>query len=263
MADDGDRGADDLSSLVERTPEPDLDDDAPGPLTLLNQMRAESPDHSQDRHPEPQPVDPLQRPSARPERPPRVRTVPLPERPPGGTAAPREGAPRAGGGVTPRSGRDAPMPGARPADDRPPDPEADPELAAPPAPRQDVVLAVDIGGTKFAAGLVTVRGELIDRARVEVSRTALPDGHFDSLAGMIDDLTARARTQHRARIRAVGVGSAGPVTTNVEMVSPVNIPAWREFPLRARLHELTRVPVYGDLDAKALALAEGWLGAAQ
>ena len=258
VADDGDRAADDLSSLVERTPAPDLDDDAPGPLTLLNRMRAES----QDQQPDQRPLDPLQRPAEQAERPPRVRTIPLSEPPTGGDAVPREGAARPEG-VTPLSGRDAPVPGDRPADDRSSEPEADPDVAAPPSPRQDVVLAVDIGGTKFAAGLVTVRGELIDRARVEVSRTALPDGHFDSLAGIIDDLTARARTQHRARIRAVGVGSAGPVTTNVEMVSPVNIPAWREFPLRARLQELTRVPVYGDLDAKALALAEGWLGAAQ
>jgi glucokinase len=41
------------------------------------------------------------------------------------------------------------------------------------------------------------------------------------------------------------------------------LPSWREFPLSSRLEELTGLPVFGDLDAKALALAEGWLGAAQ
>ena len=45
----------------------------------------------------------------------------------------------------------------------------------------DVVLAIDIGGTKFAAGLVTARGELIDRARVEVPKDAVPEQHW---AGM-------------------------------------------------------------------------------
>ncbi|RLE22924.1 MAG: hypothetical protein DRJ50_06940, partial [Actinobacteria bacterium] len=34
-------------------------------------------------------------------------------------------------------------------------------------------------------------------------------------------------------------------------------------PLRSRLEELTGLAVFGDLDAKVLALAEGWLGAAQ
>ncbi len=127
----------------------------------------------------------------------------------------------------------------------------------------DVVLAVDIGGTKFAAGLVTARGELIDRARVEVERDVVPETHYRSLAGMIEGLVERARDQHGAKVRAVGVGAAGPVSRGFETVSPVNIPAWRNFPLRARLQDSTRLPVFGDLDAKALALAEGWLGAAQ
>ena len=127
----------------------------------------------------------------------------------------------------------------------------------------DVVLGIDIGGTKFAAGLVTARGELIDRARVEVERDVVPEAHYTSLAGMVDGLVERARDQHGARVRAVGVGAAGPVSRGFETVSPINIPAWRNFPLRARLQDTTRLAVYGDLDAKALALAEGWLGAAQ
>jgi|GEM_PF-44213 len=130
-------------------------------------------------------------------------------------------------------------------------------------PPRDVVLAIDIGGTKFAAGLVTARGELIDRRRVEVEKDVVPDAHFRSLEVMLGELMESAGRQHGARIRAVGVGSAGPVERNLEAVSPVNIGAWRNFPLRARLQEATRLPVFGDLDAKALALAEGWLGAAQ
>ncbi len=127
----------------------------------------------------------------------------------------------------------------------------------------DVVLALDIGGTKFAGGLMTARGELLARARVEVERDVGPESHYTSLAAMIGELLANADEQLRTTVRAVGVGSAGPVTRDVETVSPVNIPAWRDFPMRRRLADLTGLPVYGDLDAKALALAEGWLGAAQ
>jgi glucokinase len=46
-------------------------------------------------------------------------------------------------------------------------------------------------------------------------------------------------------------------------VSPLNIPAWQEFPLLDRLGELTGIPTFVDNDAKALALGEGWVGAAQ
>jgi glucokinase len=45
-------------------------------------------------------------------------------------------------------------------------------------------------------------------------------------------------------------------------VSPLNIEAWRGFPLRARLAALTGLATFVDNDAKALAVGEGWIGAA-
>ena len=92
--------------------------------------------------------------------------------------------------------------------------------------------------------------------------TSAPSRIGRHLPGLVAEMQLQAAEQH-ARIRSVGVGCAGPVTRQLETVSPVNIAGWQEFPLRRRLRELTRLPVYGDLDAKALALAEGWLGAAQ
>jgi len=47
-----------------------------------------------------------------------------------------------------------------------------------------------------------------------------------------------------------------------EEVSPLNIPAWRRFPLRRRLAAACALPTFVDNDAKALALGEGWAGAA-
>ena len=119
---------------------------------------------------------------------------------------------------------------------------ADPEATAPPAaPKRlpPVVLAVDIGGTKFAAGLVTPRGELLDRAVVLVDQNVGPEAHFKALAGIVEQQLGRGRAPRRARRRASGSASAGPITRHCETVSPVNIPAWRDFPLRDRLAELT------------------------
>jgi glucokinase len=45
------------------------------------------------------------------------------------------------------------------------------------------------------------------------------------------------------------------------IVSPLNIPAWRDFPLRARLSAAFDLPCVVDNDAKALALGERWKGA--
>lgn len=131
------------------------------------------------------------------------------------------------------------------------------------SPERDLILAIDIGGTKMAAGLMTLRGDLIDRTQVAVDHSLGEHELFASLAAIADDMLVRAAEHHEMTPIAVGVGCAGPVTANVETVSPLNIHAWRDFPLRARLAEATGLPVFGDLDAKSLALAEGWLGAAQ
>ena len=70
----------------------------------------------------------------------------------------------------------------------------------------------------------------------------------------------RAHDQHNVRVRAIGVACAGPIERNCETVSPASVPSWRRFELRQHLRELTGLPVFGDLDAKATTLAEGWLG---
>ncbi len=132
-----------------------------------------------------------------------------------------------------------------------------------PARTDDVVLAIDIGGSKFACGLVTMRGALLDRSRVEVAADVGPQSHFASLAAIVSEQLERAQIHHGVRVRAIGVGCAGPIERDCATVSPVNIPSWRRFELRQHLHELTGLRVFGDLDAKALALAEGWLGAAR
>ncbi|HTH07816.1 MAG TPA: ROK family protein, partial [Ilumatobacteraceae bacterium] len=100
------------------------------------------------------------------------------------------------------------------------------------APVGDVVVAIDIGGTKMAAGLVTLRGELIDRDRVDVDHDLNAERLFAGLKDLIDGQLARAREHHNMRPVAVGVGSAGPISPNCETVSPLNIHAWRQFPLR-------------------------------
>jgi glucokinase len=127
----------------------------------------------------------------------------------------------------------------------------------------EVLVALDLGGTKFAAGLVTRDGVIVDRARIKVDGDQSPDGLFSDLAGMVSNLLVRARGQHGAQPIAVGLGTAGPLASNAETVSPLNIPCWRDFPLTPRLRDLTGLPTFGDGDAKALALGEGWKGAAR
>ncbi|MEV1167181.1 ROK family protein [Nonomuraea sp. NPDC049784] len=63
-------------------------------------------------------------------------------------------------------------------------------------------------------------------------------------------------------VEGVGVGCGGPMTWPDGEVSPLNIPGWRGFPLRARLAaRFPGMPVRLHNDAVCLAVAEHWKGA--
>lgn len=122
------------------------------------------------------------------------------------------------------------------------------------------VLAVDIGGTKLAAGLVDRSGTLTRRAAVPTPAGTDAEGLFATLAALVDGVREGA-----GPVVAVGVGCGGPMTrtrAGEALVSPLNIPAWRDFPLATRLAGHVGVAAAVDNDAKALALGEGWVGAA-
>jgi glucokinase len=118
------------------------------------------------------------------------------------------------------------------------------------------MLAVDVGGTKLAAAHVDAGGRVLTRAHAPTRAGANAGELFSTLLAVV------AEAGGTAGVDAVGVGCGGPMTAGGEEVSPLNIPGWRGFPLRARLVEALGLPVYVDNDAKALALGEGWCGAA-
>ena len=117
------------------------------------------------------------------------------------------------------------------------------------------VLAVDVGGTKLAAGVVDPDGRVGSQARVPTGgRNA--DELFESLAGLVEPLL------DAESVTGIGVGCGGPMSAGGGLVSPLNIPQWRNFALAGHLADRTGLPVVVDNDAKALALGEGWCGAA-
>ncbi len=119
------------------------------------------------------------------------------------------------------------------------------------------VLALDIGGTKLAAGLVTPSGEIVDAVRAATPRG---DADAEVLWGTVHDLLERVRGS--AEIAGVGVGCGGPMRWPEGVVSPLNIPGWREFPLRERLAQsYPGVPARVHNDAVCFAAGEHWLGA--
>ena len=128
---------------------------------------------------------------------------------------------------------------------------------------QRAVLAVDIGGTKFAAGVVETTGSLraSDRVNTPRAESGVPAESGDLFAALLGVCDRVLRMVSDVEIVAIGVGSGGPMRYPSGHISPLNIPGWRDFPLRARLSATFGLPCIVDNDAKAVALAERWRGA--
>lgn len=148
-------------------------------------------------------------------------------------------------------GPPGPSPAAQPSR---PSPPARPSGPALPGRTDRRALVVDVGGTKIAAAVVTGDGRIVRRAAVPTPPDPDPDAVTAALLGAVAEVRDPAEA-----LDAVGVGSAGPVDVGAGTVSPVNIPAWRGFPIVGVLAEaVPDVPVALAGDGHCMALGEYW-----
>ena len=122
---------------------------------------------------------------------------------------------------------------------------------------KEASLAIDVGATKVAVGLVARDGEVLERIDVSSKAASLQELN-GSLAAAISEVC------HRDGVKLVGagIGSAGPIDNAKGTINPVNIPHWVDFSLVDFVREVSginSVRIIGD--ASALAYAEFVLGA--
>ncbi|MFF2964351.1 ROK family protein [Streptomyces sp. NPDC057963] len=125
----------------------------------------------------------------------------------------------------------------------------------------DLVAALDVGGTKIAAALVDRSGALLVRTQRPTPARESAETVMGAVTEVLAELSASPQW---GRATAVGIGSAGPVDASAGTVSPVNVPAWRDFPLVERVGKAAGgLPVELVGDGVAMTAAEHWLGAAR
>jgi glucokinase len=116
-------------------------------------------------------------------------------------------------------------------------------------------LAIDVGGTKIAVALVDSSGALVRSATKPT-----PHADAESIWGVLEQLVVE--TVHGRPIHGVGIASAGPIHLPSGTVSPINIAAWHDFPLRDRIAGLLPgLPVRLGGDGLCMALGEHRHGA--
>ena len=119
-----------------------------------------------------------------------------------------------------------------------------------------IILGIDIGGTKTAAGLVAPDGHALSYVREPTPQSA----DARELLAFVVAVAERAIATAGIAPLAIGVGCGGPMRYPAGIVSPLHIPAWRGFPLRDRLAAALGLPTIVDNDAKAFALGEAIYG---
>lgn len=125
-------------------------------------------------------------------------------------------------------------------------------------------LGVDLGGTKIEAALVDPDGVVLPGSRFRAPTGRETSSELLAASARSVVLQSLAMLPDDATLLGVGIGTAGPITVAEGRVSPLNLPSWREYPLRDQIAALVPgLPVTLRMDGECIALAEHWVGAGQ
>lgn len=123
-----------------------------------------------------------------------------------------------------------------------------------------LMIGVDVGGTKVAAGFVNPDGRITTQVRAPMVANGEPAAGFGAVRAAIDSLFLMSPDARG--IHGIGICSPGPLDPKTGVViNPPNLPCWRNFPLASETSKVYRLPVKVDNDANAAGLAEALWGA--
>jgi len=124
-----------------------------------------------------------------------------------------------------------------------------------------LVIGVDVGGTKIAAGIVDPQGQLSGRVKLPTD-TSRPEKTLQSIANAITS-TIEAAQVSTASIKGIGLGIPGTVDPERGIgVQAVNL-GWHNVPVSAWLEERFGLPCAIENDVGAAALGEFCYGIGQ
>jgi glucokinase len=126
--------------------------------------------------------------------------------------------------------------------------------------QDNLVVGVDVGGTKVAAGLVDCSGKIHAQSRTSMVADDAALG-LAAVAAAIDELQRLSPSPDG--LRPIGICAPGPLNpTTGLIINPPNLPAWHKYPLADEVRRLyPGALVEIDNDANAAALAEAKWGA--
>ncbi|MFW6281995.1 MAG: ROK family protein, partial [bacterium] len=120
----------------------------------------------------------------------------------------------------------------------------------------ELIIGIDIGGTKIAAGLVNKKGDIIEKKKVSTDLS----GEKAILYQVKDIIKAFLQQSNYKNIAGIGIGLPGTVDQeNGIAVKASNLP-YKSLALGPELSSYFSLPVYLENDGDAGTLGEKWFG---
>ena len=128
-----------------------------------------------------------------------------------------------------------------------------------------VFLALDIGGTKIAGGIVTADGGLLHRATVPTEAAHGSDRIIANASKLARDLLQSHQQVSPVPVVALGVGSVGQIdfASGRVVLATSALPGWAGTCLRSAFGAELGLPTFVENDANAAAYGEYRVGAAR
>lgn len=126
--------------------------------------------------------------------------------------------------------------------------------------QNDLLLAVDLGGTKVAAALMTSSGRILTRNE-EATCLLGPEQGISQIMRLLRELMDRAGVRS-SQVMGIGVGIPAVLEPDTDLVvwAP-NLSGWRNVALRPALEDGLGLPACIEYDGHTAVLGEWWLGA--
>lgn len=122
------------------------------------------------------------------------------------------------------------------------------------------VVGIDLGGTKISGALATLEGKIILKDIMATNAHEGEEAVLKRIIALIDKIMDSGKV-HIEEIRAIGIGSPGPLNAKTgTIIETPNLP-FKNFNLTGPIAKKFQIPVYLDNDANVAALGEYVLGA--
>lgn len=120
----------------------------------------------------------------------------------------------------------------------------------------DLILGIEIGGTKQQVAIGTPEGQILTLRQVRVDLASGGAGIRKWLHEQISELIGTAEAENR-KISAIGVGFGGPIdTARGQVLQSIQVSGWQDFPIKSWFQEQFNLPTIVANDSNAATWGE-------